>query len=132
MFRISRRCHDGLVFLGLLAERYGTDSFLTLPQAASSSLSGPGYMEQIVGPLREAGLLEARRGPAGGYRLARDPRTITVREIVQILEGPVALVDCQNRGGCSQASGCGSRRMWNALQSRVLETLGGMTLAELG
>ncbi|OGL72710.1 hypothetical protein A3F28_01295 [Candidatus Uhrbacteria bacterium RIFCSPHIGHO2_12_FULL_57_11] len=131
LFRVSRRCHDGLVFLGLLAERYGSGAFLTVPQAASSSLSGAGYLEQIVGPLREAGMVEARRGPGGGYRLTRDPRTITIGEIVRLLEGPTALVECQAREGCPQKRGCGSRKMWNTLQGRINETLGTMTLAEI-
>ena len=54
----------------------------------------PRYLEQIFQDLKKAGLLNSRRGPQGGYFLAKKPQEITVRDIVLAAEGKMALVDC--------------------------------------
>lgn len=127
-FRVSNRCHDGLIFMSKLASAWG-GSPLTIGGAAGEEISS-GYLEQIVAPLREAGLVEGKRGPGGGYRLSRDPKSVTVREVVEALEGPIALVECQ-AGGCEHPSRCGSREIWDRLQARISETLSEVTLADI-
>lgn len=54
----------------------------------------PRYLEQIFQDLKKAGLLKSRRGPQGGYSLAKPPDKITVKEIVLAAEGELLLVDC--------------------------------------
>lgn len=128
-FRISNRCHDGLLFLGKLAARWESGVLLSVEDGARDGLSS-GYLEHIVAPLRAAGLVEARRGPGGGYRLARHPKETTVRAAVEALEGNIVLVDCQG-SGCERSDSCGSEHLWNTLQRRMGETLGEMTLADI-
>jgi Rrf2 family protein len=127
-FRVSNRCHDGLLFMGKLASHWG-GAPLTIDCAAGKEISS-GYLEQVVSALREAGLVEGKRGPGGGYKLARDPKTISVREVVEALEGKIALVDCQ-AGSCCQEKGCGSMAIWNKLQVKVSDTLGAVSLADI-
>ena len=128
-FRISNKTHDGLLFMGKLAGRWGSGKPLTVEQAAGSFLSA-GYLEQIVVPLRAAGLVEGKRGPGGGYVLSRAPEKVSVREVVETLEGKLSLVDCQG-GECPREKRCGSKHVWNTLQRKVGETLGSMTLREI-
>src|SRR5829696_2038485 len=52
------------------------------------------YLEHLVAKLREAGLVDSRRGAHGGYRLARDASEITMLDVVQALEGPISPMEC--------------------------------------
>lgn len=127
-FRISNRCHDGLLFMGRLALEWGKGA-VTIETAACHGASA-GYLEQIVTPLRQAGLVSGKRGPGGGYSLTRDPQKITVREVVEALEGRLALVACQV-GQCCGENHCGSAAIWNKLRDRIGETLDSLTLADV-
>ncbi len=128
-FKVSSRCHDGLLFMGKLAGRHAAGAPLTVDEAAGAHLSA-GYLEQIVAPLRAAGLVAGKRGPGGGYQLTRAPQKITVREVIEALEGKIGIVDCHG-GTCPRTAGCGSRRVWDALQRRVGETFESMTVADI-
>lgn len=74
-----------------------------LDQLAQSEAVSASFLVQILNDLRRQGLVESRRGKAGGYRLAREPQTITLLEIVETIE-PTLLVNSTARGGeCGQA-----------------------------
>ncbi|TAL20223.1 Rrf2 family transcriptional regulator [Patescibacteria group bacterium] len=128
-FRVSSRTHDGLLFMSKLASHWPSRASLTVEEAAKGVISA-GYLEQIIAPLRKAGLVAGRRGPGGGYVLARPPGKISVREVVEALEGKIALVDCQS-GVCPSEQRCGSRFVWNTLQRKIGETLGTVTLTDI-
>lgn len=93
------------------------------------------YLEQLVGPLRRGGIVEGTRGLHGGYRLARTPEQVTVLEIVELMEGPVAPVECLAEdylpGSCAREPVCLSRPLWSRLQQAVKGVLGSTTLADL-
>src|SRR5262249_30352615 len=93
------------------------------------------YLEQIVAPLRMAGLVEATRGLHGGYRLARNPNEVSVGDVVRWLEGPIALVECTaegyQAGACEREAGCTSRGVWTRVSDAINDVLNRMTLAEL-
>lgn len=126
--RISTRVHDALVFMGKLAAV--TDA-LTVEQAATHPLS-PGYLEQVALKLKEGGLIVGKRGPGGGYKLARPAKDISVRDVVEAVEGSMALVPCLRKAeACSAHEGCTSRGVWGTLQEKISETLEGITVASL-
>ncbi len=82
------------------------------------------YLSQIVIPLRRAGLISASRGVHGGYTLAKSPREITAKEIVEVLEGDLVLIECdREQGACSRVSGCASRGLWEGLSGKTAEYL---------
>ena len=94
------------------------------------------YLEQIFMALRRAGLLESARGAQGGYALARAPETITVGEIVRVLEGPIAPVSCVLEGkheDCrrSGAADCPTRPVWARLADCMNLILDSVTLADI-
>jgi len=69
----------------------------------------PRYLEQIFQKLKKAGILGSKRGPKGGYFLLRDPKDITIYEIISCTEGPIELVFCvgeDEEGGSCDASMC--------------------------
>jgi Rrf2 family protein len=90
------------------------------------------YLEQIVTTLVAARLVTSVRGPHGGIRLARPPQEIRLLDIVQVLEGPVAPVECvENPCVCTRAPSCVTRDVWNDLARAMLGVLGSTTLQDL-
>src|SRR4029077_14197090 len=92
--KVSSRVHYGLRAMTELARSYRKDRLLSISEIARSEDLPLAYLEQLVGELRRAGLLESTRGGRGGYKLARAPETITVGDAYRVLEGEVAPVDC--------------------------------------
>lgn len=90
------------------------------------------YLEQIVTPLVAARLITSVRGPKGGIRLAKDPADIKLLDIIEVLEGPVAPVECvENPCSCSKASSCVTRDIWDELARAMLGVLKSTTLQDL-
>lgn len=90
------------------------------------------YLSLIIIPLKAAGLVKATRGAHGGYTLARPAAEITLKEIVDILEGGTCLVDCvKDPASCPRSDTCASRDLWSILSNGISKTLGSYTLEEL-
>ena len=100
------------------------------------------YLERIVALLKRAGLVESTRGAHGGYRLARDPESLTMDEVIIALEGGVAPMECfvddhvgDGRVLCSHVAdsgqGCATKLLWTRVHGSVMQALAGTTLAEL-
>lgn len=129
LFRVSERNHFGLIFMTQLAA-LGEGSYLSVKEAAADMGMSQGYLEEVAGALKAKGLIEGRQGPGGGYRLAKAAEEISAKDVVEALEGPVALVACMD-GGCPVEGKCGSKKLWGFLQKNVLETLSDTTLNEI-
>ena len=86
-------------------------------------------LEQIAFDLRKSQLLSAQRGRNGGYLLTRRPEMISLVEILEVLEGPLKTVPCQD-SQCS-LSNCSTRGFWEVLQRYLHKTLQRITLADL-
>jgi Rrf2 family protein len=94
------------------------------------------FARKVLQQLARAGIADARRGRAGGFTLARAPEKISVRDVVQPLQ-ELAPVRCLARSGdeepcpVAEVDACATRRAWKAIDERVLEALGSLTLADL-
>ena len=131
--KVSAREQYGLRAMAELARRYGEGpvSLAEVAQAEDISLA---YLEQIVIPLRRAGLLVSTRGARGGYSLAREPSFITVGEIIRVLEGAIIPIRCMTEGKdsfCEREEICAARSVWAKVHDRLVETLDSITLADL-
>lgn len=90
------------------------------------------YLSLIVIPLRAAGLIKSLRGARGGYNLAQDPSEISLRNIIESLEGQICLVHCvKEPSTCSRSATCPTRDIWSILGNKINDTLSGITLAQL-
>lgn len=88
----------------------------------------PPFLEQITRQLCRAGVLTARRGPRGGYRLARDPSEISIADIFRAVEGPRALrIADRERGAARRVT----ERLWSDLGLALGRVLGGVTIQDL-
>lgn len=118
-----------------LARSYRDDRLLSIAEIARHESLPLAYLEQLVGELRRAGLVEGTRGVRGGYRLARAPQVITVGEVYRVLEGEVAPVDCTAEdylpGSCAREPVCLSRGIWVRVQAAILGVLDSTTLDDL-
>jgi len=134
MLQVSQRTHYGLRAMTELATAYGRGP-RSLAEIAEAQQLPAGYLEQIVTPLRRAGLIESTRGAHGGYQLARPPGQVSVGEIVRALEGAVAPVECLTEdypaGSCALELGCLSRPVWQLLKKSIDQVLDSTTLADL-
>ena len=87
------------------------------------------YLEQIFNKLLKAGLLKSRRGPRGGYMLAKDSSEISVGDIIQAAQGPIVPVRCLGedeckRGNCDICQGCVTRHVWKHTQKMLIDYYG--------
>ncbi len=91
-------------------------------------------MEQVIPPLRKAGLVESRRGAYGGYALTRPPAQITIGDVIRALDGDVVQIPCQSEqpeGPCARDGACSTSNVWMEVRRSLIETLDGITLADL-
>ena len=89
------------------------------------------YLEQIVMPLREAGLIKSVRGVNGGHMLGRPPEEISVYDIMKVLEGD-AIVPCSvEEPECDRFEFCETRVLWQRINEKIVEELKNTNLADL-
>jgi len=88
---------------------------------------------KILKLLARQELLVSQRGVKGGYRLARDPSTITIAQVVAAMEGPVAITECVEAapGDCDKESWCPVRSNWQVINAAVQAALDGVTLERM-
>ncbi len=92
------------------------------------------FMKQILAQLRDAGVVRAERGPAGGYRLNHDPADITLERIVRIFQGQLAPIECSTRSEperCPMEDGCSLRSVWWEVRDATIAILERTTFAML-
>ncbi len=90
------------------------------------------YLEKIFSKLKKDGLLTVKRGVLGGYTLSREPKNITVGEIMQSLEGKFTPVKCvDGHFNCPDSQKCLTQRMWKKIQDGFIATLNSISLLSL-
>lgn len=98
---------------------------------ADEGIPGP-FLERIMARLRDSGLVTTTRGVSGGYRLAREPHSIAVGDVVTAIDGPLTLVGCVPDGdACERAASCASRIAWRRLDAAISGALNGISLQDL-
>lgn len=91
------------------------------------------YLEQIVNSLSKAKLLRSTRGAQGGYRLSRNPEDYTAGEILRLMEGSLAPVECleDEENLCPRKNACSTLSFWTGLRDVVNNYVDSVTLADL-
>ncbi|HUE76262.1 MAG TPA: Rrf2 family transcriptional regulator [Chloroflexota bacterium] len=132
--KISSRAHYGVRAMTELAKMSDRRP-LSLTEIAETEQMPLPYLEQLIAPLRRAGLVEGTRGLHGGYRLTRAPEVISVGEIVRVLDGPISLVDCVAEdyvaGACGREPVCLSKGIWGRVKQSIEQVLDSTSLADL-
>jgi Rrf2 family protein len=130
--RISTKGRYALRIMIYLAEHY-TFGYLAVKDIAEEEALSPKYVEQIMGKLTKAGLVNAIRGAHGGYRLTDSPSHYSVCQIVKATESSTDFAPCTNVDGspCPRHTKCISSDVWQLVQSTVEEMLDNLTLIDI-
>lgn len=87
------------------------------------------FTSRLVIPLRENGMIHSQRGKLGGFRLAKAPGDITLLDIIEALQGPIAVIDCLGDGtACARTRKCAARQIWSDVNAAIKNALQGITL----
>ena len=130
MLRVTKLTDYATVVLTVLAARPG-EILSASDLAEQSGLETP-TVAKVLKPLAQAGLVEGLRGVHGGYRLSRDAADISLIQIVEAMEGPLAMTECsQSESQCGIAHQCGARANWRLINDVVADALRGFTLAQM-
>jgi Rrf2 family protein len=90
------------------------------------------YLWQVINPMKAAGLVKSTRGAKGGYMLEKPPASVTLLEIVSVLEGPVSMVDCVGAPDqCERSGACVTRGVWGKIESAIKDSMAKITLQEI-
>jgi Rrf2 family protein len=151
MFRITRKGDYAVFILSHLARTAaegGEDALVSAQELASFSALNKSLVANLLKDLTRAGFLSSVRGARGGYRLARTPRSISLGQILQAVEGPFSFVECVHEGPepheqpvapptsegdpcCGLSPLCVSRSALVILHARIAQLLDELTLADL-
>lgn len=90
------------------------------------------YLEQLIRPLKQASMVTSVRGPKGGHVLAKNPKNITLGQIVRLFEGQTELVECISKPEqCNMSDDCQVRLAWKEATRVLYEKLDSTTIADL-
>lgn len=130
MLRVTKLTDYATVVLTVLAVRPAeVHSATELAEAAGLEAT---TVAKILKPLAQAGLVVASRGAHGGYKLSRDAAQISLIEIVEAMEGPLAMTECSAQDShCGIAQKCGARANWRLINDVVADALRGFTLQQM-
>jgi Rrf2 family protein len=127
---LSRRSDYGLQAALELARLYGV-GFLSARQIAEQHRLPLAFVKKLLQTLARADLVRATVGSRGGYALARAPREISVRRVLEALEGTLAPVSClSSETHCKLAADCPNRVLWDYLNRKIQDTLESVSLQD--
>lgn len=122
--KISTKGRYGLTIMIELAKKHG-EGPISLKAIAQANELSEHYLEQLIAPLRNAGLVKSIRGAYGGYVLADEPSKITSGDIIRVLEGPITPVE-----GIEDEEPA-KRELWIRIRDAVKDVLENTTLEDL-
>ena len=129
--KLSTRGRYGIHAMYDLAVNYG-DGPQSIKCIAERQNIPEAYLEQLIAMLRRAKLVISNRGAQGGYRLAREPKEITVGDVLRALEGGLNLVDClEEEDTCGKSCACPSRIVWMKVRDGLNQVVDGITLQDM-
>jgi Rrf2 family transcriptional regulator, cysteine metabolism repressor len=128
--RLTARSEYGLLALIDLGVRFGEGPVSAREVSERQGVPAK-FLEQLLGSLRKAGLVNSVRGARGGFALTREPEKITVLEIVEALEGSLAPTACDGGSLCGRRAACAAADVWGKATEALREVFETTTLADL-
>lgn len=136
--RLSKRGEYGLRAMIILAHSYkeSPDAMVQIKEISEQDKIPGKYLEQILLALKNAGMLQSRMGVGGGYYLARQPKDITLAQIIRVLDGPLAPIRCVSHMayepcGCPDERTCGLRMVMGDVRNAIADILDNTTLEDV-
>ncbi len=131
MIRLTKAGEYGLRAMRYLVEN-GDESRISIGDISENKNIPEPFLRKLFKPLVQQGIINSTRGVSGGVRLARDPKDISVLEVVEALEGPLALNECLLEDiACEFLSECGMHDIWEEAQAAMAKVLRSKNLTNL-
>jgi Rrf2 family cysteine metabolism transcriptional repressor len=129
--KISTKIRYGARAMLELAYHYG-EGPIDLKEIATRENISLKYLEQVINPLRAAGLVKSIRGAKGGYSLAKPPSEICLYDVVETLEGPLNLLEClRDSKVCQKIPSCVTRDIWQEVSEAISKIFYSVTLEDM-
>lgn len=131
--RLTAQADYAVVMMAAAARHCGVSGRLNATLLAEETGIPLPTVQKLVSRLSAAGLIESARGTGGGFRLSRPPASISLADIVEAVEGPIAMTACVDEGrhDCQIEENCRVKPHWNAVNGAVRGALAGVSLASL-
>ena len=130
MLRLTKLTDYAIVILSEMASNPAVR--LSSSQVAAATGVNEPTVAKILKQLTCAGVIGSYRGMQGGYQLVHETNEITVRQIIEAIDGPIAIADCVNgTTGCSVEHKCRVRGNWDKVNNAIIGALDGLTLGEM-
>jgi Rrf2 family protein len=131
MLKLTKKADYGLISLKHMAVR-GRNRAASAKEIAESYHIPLPILSKVLQLLVREGLLVSEQGVNGGYRLSRDPSTITTLEVIRAIDGPIILTACfAQAGDCELTDQCSVREPLRRVHQAILKLLDGITISEL-
>ena len=128
MLRLSKLTDYGIVVMTCLAEE--PDAIRAANEISTCTRVAPPTVSKVLKLLSRSGLVSSCRGARGGYRLSRRPEQISIAQVIDALEGPVALTECSSESShCVQEAHCSGN--WQRINGAIRRALEDVSLAEM-
>ena len=132
IMQVSRKIDYALRAVIHLANEEASDRACSVAEIAARERIPRQFLEKIVRELIHKGLVRSRRGPRGGYMLARPADEVTFRDVIEAVEGPISLNVCVGEHpDCFLLGACGMNRIWREGQRRVMDLFENTTIADV-
>lgn len=128
--RLSNLADYAVITMCQAASHCGDGRVSAAELAAETGLPVP-TVQRLVTKLTGAGLLRSVRGAGGGLQLGRPAAAITVADIVEAVEGPIALTACVDHSDCEYETGCSMKPHWPLINQALRGALAGISLNDL-
>ena len=127
---LIKKVDYGITLLTVLAKVDKDDkkSIKTIAEEKKMSFS---FLQKVARSLQQAGYIKAERGKYGGYVLKKDPAKLSVKEIIETLEGPIAIVPCLKNNCCERGDKCEIQPGLKLINDTILKSLENQTLKHL-
>jgi FeS assembly SUF system regulator len=128
MLRITKITDYGFILLAYMANQEPDQLHNAKDLSASSGIALP-TVSKVLKILTQGGVLKSHQGSKGGYSLSRSAADITAAEIIEAVEGPVAITECSTPEGCDR--NCPVSNSWQKVNGAVIGALKELTLADM-
>jgi Rrf2 family protein len=127
--KVSKKAYYGLRAIVALAQN---DKALSIHTLAEAEQLPEDYLEKILQSLRRCGIVEAKKGTAGGYALARAAKNVNVWEVLRELDGPIkTFAPISGALPCLHVSHCQTNKVWRKLEEKIEKTLTKIKISDL-
>lgn len=133
MFEVPTKVEYGLLIMTELAKAdLAGIEYISLQDIATKHNVSAKYLSQLAVALRQAKLVDSKEGKYGGYHIAQSPNSVTLRDIVEAIDGPLELVRCMDTTvECPAEATCHIKPIWKSIKQDMYIMLQRKTLAEL-